>query len=87
MVKVETVTGRVSAQGDVVDDIIPAGKYIEYEFNDDWNHFSVFSRTIYLKSLSKTNWHCIGDFSFMKVYAFKKNLHCKLYIPIIEPSE
>lgn len=85
VVQVETVTGRLSVQGDVVNGIIPSGKYIQYEFNGDWNSFSVFSRTIYLKSLAETGWHCIGDFSFMKVYTFKKNLHCRLYIPVAEP--
>lgn len=81
IVKVETVIGRYSVQGDIVDGIIPSGKYIEYEFRGAWNDFSVFSRTIYLNSLTELKWHCIGDYSFMKVCSFKTNLHCKLYIP------
>lgn len=87
VVNVEIVTGRLSVHGDVVDGIIPSGKYIQYEFNGDWNSFSVISRTIYLKSLAEMGWHCIGDFSFMKVYTFKSHLHCRLYIPVTEPSE
>lgn len=86
VVKVESVTGRLSVQGDVVDGMIPSGTYIQYEFNGPWNSFSIFSRTIYLKSLAEMRLHCIGNFSFMKVYTFNSHLHCRLYIPVTEPS-
>ncbi|WP_370619548.1 helix-turn-helix domain-containing protein [Citrobacter meridianamericanus] len=87
VVMVETIVGRLSLPDEKADGIIPSGRYIQYEFNGAWDEFSIFSRTVYLKSLAEKYFLCIGGFNFMEIYSFDNHLHCSLYIPVSTLSE
>ncbi|MEG2398558.1 MAG: AraC family transcriptional regulator [Citrobacter sp.] len=85
VVRVEIVTGTQSAPGEIADGIIPAGRYTRYVFSGSWEAFTVFSRTIYLRSLAEQSLCNSEDLNFMQVNFAGDSLECALYIPVVPP--
>ncbi|HII3146305.1 TPA: helix-turn-helix transcriptional regulator [Citrobacter braakii] len=87
VVRVEIVTGTQSAPGEVADGIVPAGRYTRYAFSGSWEAFTVFSRTIFLRSLAEQSLCSSGNLSFMQVNFAGESLECAFYIPVVPPQD
>lgn len=62
--------------------IIPAGNYVQYEYRGSWDDYAIFSRMVFLKSLSQDKLNWVGHLSFMQVETTGNEMLYKFYIPI-----